>query len=230
MHHIFLYSDEGVCPTSLRATFRALKDNTNVPIDFVKRDFFLSEDWETKTSLIVFPGGRDVFYMKALQGEPNRRIRDYVRNGGRYFGVCAGAYYASASINFEKGGSFEVIEPRELHFFPGEAVGPALGLGEFHYKEQKGAKDAHLILSKQHFPFEEIRSYYHGGCTFVQAHQFPNIEILAEYAELKDSPAIILSKIDQGVALLSGIHPEYIHMDAKRKKFFSLLLSSVLKR
>jgi uncharacterized membrane protein len=34
-----------------------------------------------------------------------RRVRDFVEKGGGYLGLCAGAYFAASSIEFEKGSS-----------------------------------------------------------------------------------------------------------------------------
>ena len=93
----------------------------------VSRHFFLSPDWEQETDLIIIPGGRDVPYHNHLQGEPNQRIRRFVENGSSYLGICAGGYYGSQEVVFEEGGELEVIDKRELAFFPGRAVGPAFG-------------------------------------------------------------------------------------------------------
>ena len=59
--------------------------------------------WEARCELLVFPGGADLPYCKALNGEGNRLIGEYVRGGGAYLGLCAGAYYASATVDFEAG-------------------------------------------------------------------------------------------------------------------------------
>jgi glutamine amidotransferase-like uncharacterized protein len=210
MKSIFLYRDEGVCPSSLRATVRSLREKTNRPIDLVNREAFLKNGWEEKAEMIIFPGGRDIPYLQALQGAANHRIRDYVINGGRYFGICAGAYYGSASICFEAGGVLEVIGKRELSFFPGCAEGPALGLGQFAYENSQGARIAPLLLDDCYFSRPTIQAYYNGGCTFVQAALYPNVTVLAHYEELQEkSPAIILCQVGLGKALLSGVHPEY---------------------
>lgn len=210
MKSIFLYRDEGVCPSSLRATFRSLREEIKHPIELIDRTLFLENGWEERAAMIVFPGGRDVPYMEALKGAANRRIRDYVINGGRYFGICAGAYYASASIAFEPGGALEVIGKRELCFFPGCATGPALGLGQFVYGNSQGARIASLSLPGCYFSEPTAKSYYNGGCAFAQASSYPGTRILAYYDELKEKdPAIVLCQVGQGKALLSGVHPEY---------------------
>ncbi len=210
MKSIFLYRDEGVCPSSLRATVRSLREETSCPIELVNRRVFLENGWEDRAAMVVFPGGRDVPYTKALQGAANRRIRDYVINGGRYFGICAGAYYGSASICFEPGGALEVIGNRELAFFPGCATGPALGLGQFVYGTSQGARIASLSLADGYFSISSAKSYYNGGCAFTQAASFPNVTVLGCYDDLTEkNPAIVLCQIGQGKALLSGVHPEY---------------------
>jgi biotin--protein ligase len=167
--------------------------------------------------MVIFPGGRDVPYLRALQGAANQRIRDYVLNGGRYLGICAGAYYGCASLCFEPGGALEVVDERELSFFPGCAAGPALGLGQFAYESMQGARIASLSLTKPYFSEPTAKAYYNGGCKFVQAASYQNVTVLAHYDELKESsPAIILCKVGQGKALLCGVHPEYHACDFKK--------------
>ena len=53
----------------------------------------------------------------------NERIREYVSKGGKYLGICAGGYYASSYVEFEKSTTLEVLGDRELSFFPGKAIG-----------------------------------------------------------------------------------------------------------
>lgn len=42
------------------------------------------------------------------------RIAEYVREGGRYLGLCAGAYFAAKDLRFDAGGKQEVIGKRDL--------------------------------------------------------------------------------------------------------------------
>src|SRR5439155_581244 len=85
-------------------------------------------------SLFIMPGGRDQPYHAGLQGEANQQIRAFVEEGGAYVGICAGAYYGSARVEFDRGFPLEVCEERELCFFSGTAVGPAYGKGTFAYE------------------------------------------------------------------------------------------------
>ncbi len=45
-------------------------------------------------NLLIMPGGESWQYLASLQEEGANQIREFVKNGGGYFGVCAGAFYA----------------------------------------------------------------------------------------------------------------------------------------
>lgn len=216
---ILIYSDEGVGPHSLRACIESLEEASSFPVKAVDHRFLLESAWLEKTALLVFPGGADRPYQQKFQGAGNRRIVDYVQCGGSYLGICAGAYYASASIEFEKGSPLEIIEPRELRFFPGRAVGPAFGSSE------EGAK----AISIEWMRDLGLPDGYHydGGCYFEAAEKYPTTQILARYRERKGHPAaVILSSVTQGRALLSGIHPE--HYPLNRRHLWHYLLSLLI--
>ena len=166
----------------------------------VGRHFFLSPNWEANTDLVIIPGGRDIPYDRHLRGEANDRIRRFVENGGSYLGICAGGYYGSAMVIFEEGGELEVLEKRELAFFPGRAIGPVFGKGVFAYNSKKGACEALL-----NWKGGKCSAFFNGGCYFEDAHKYA--EVIATYADL-DLPAIISCKVGKGRAILSGVHPE----------------------
>jgi biotin--protein ligase len=132
----------------------------------------------------------------------NRNIAEFVRRGGNFLGLCAGAYYGCAAIAFEPGGPLEVIAQRELRFFPGRACGPVYSLGKFRYQSEEGAEIARLDPSSA--------VYYNGGCAFLDAEAHASVTVLARYADVAGRPpAIIQCAVGAGQALLSGVHPEY---------------------
>jgi biotin--protein ligase len=190
------------------------------PIQTISHQYFLSNRWESTTALVAFPGGRDLPYHSKLQGEANARIRRYVETGGRYLGICAGGYYGSASIEFEKGGELEICGQRELAFFSGKAVGPAYGLGLFQYNSERGAKAAKVIWDKK-----ESSVYFNGGCFFQSPEDDPFCQVIARYGDLSETPAaVVFCQCGKGAALLSGVHPEYSNKDP----FFSFLINKIL--
>ena len=49
-----------------------------------------------------------------LAGEGVEMIKKFVGQGGSYFGICAGVYFASGRVVFEKETDLEVDEERDL--------------------------------------------------------------------------------------------------------------------
>ena len=179
----------------------------------------IKEPWTASCALLVIPGGADLGYCRTLNGEGNRRIRQFVQRGGAYLGLCAGGYYGSQRCEFEVGNKIlEVVGNRELQFFPGTCRGCAFA--GFVYHSEAGARAAKLrinkiSLSRGTIP-EQFRSYYNGGGVFVDAEKYQEkgVEVLAKYAEDlsvdggEGSAAIIYCKVGEGGAILMGPHPE----------------------
>lgn len=209
MKKILIYRDEGANPFSVSSLLSSLKqeklDHT-YSIEWADKDLFQTSSWQKETDLVIFPGGRDIPYHEALKGTGNKHIKDFVLEGGKYLGICAGGYYGSASIEFEKGEPLEVCAPRELKFFPGIARGSAYGTGKFRYGSEQGAQIAKLHL----FPSSNMAAYFIGGCTFVDAEKYEDVSIIARYADIENQPAAIVKcRVGAGSALLCGVHPEY---------------------
>ncbi|KAF9990352.1 biotin holocarboxylase synthetase [Mortierella antarctica] len=232
--NILVYSGEGISRTSLIHTVNSLRSLVGQHYDVMKIDDkgLLTEPWEESTSLLVFPGGRDLPFVRDLSGPANDKIKSYVHSGGRFFGICAGAYYASDRITFEPGTPLEVQGSRELGFFQGLCRG-AVYPG-FVYESESGARAVELCLNKDIFAqdqlgFEETTVYFNGGGYFVDAERYPGTQVLAWY---KDSPsqieagsaikaAMVACQYGQGLALLTGVHPEYdaTHLDARNPDY-----------
>lgn len=225
---ILIYQDKGVDPFCLKALVCALQQeliHEIHPITFADRHLLKTPNWHKFTKLLILPGGRDIPYQKALEGLGNEQILDFVQKGGAFLGICAGGYYGSSFIEFEKGGPLEVIAKRDLCFFPGIARGPAYGLGMFNYRDHQGAQIAILEMESKLYS-----SYYHGGCAFVDEENHPNVSVLARYADLQTKPAAIIHcTVGQGHAILCGVHPEYsAHLEEARTQIPSALFSSLL--
>lgn len=187
----------------------------------VTGDMLLKEPWTATCALLVIPGGADLGYGRTLNGAGNRRIKQFVRLGGKYLGFCAGGYYGCNRCEFEVGDkTMEVIGERELAFFPGTCRGGAFP--GFVYHSEAGAKAVGLDVSKDSFNVRTIpthfRSYYNGGGVFVDAPKFKDkgVEVLANYSEeLNVDPgegaaAVVYCKVGDGAAILTGPHPEYV--------------------
>ena len=234
---IKIYNDIGVEQISLPLLLKELSAWKTL---FISSNEIIQTFWESDTSLLIIPGGRDVPFHKSLEGKGNQRIRRYVENGGSFLGICAGAYYGCGAVEFDRGRELEVVGVRELSFFPGIARGPAYGPGTFRYHSEQGGR-ASLISNS--FYDETFMSYHNGGCYFVDAAHYPNVRIISQYLDIDTQPAAIIEMpIGKGKVILSGIHIEMgtshhssildkkmsqalIPHEIQRKRFFHQLLS-----
>lgn len=209
MLKILIYVDEGVDGTSLKHLKYSLKnaiDTQQCSVSRIDAKGLIETDWEEDTALLIFPGGRDVFYHASLDGSGTDRIAHWVKNAGNYLGICAGAYFASAEIEFEKGGFLETCGKRSLQFFPGTAVGSAYGRDKYSYENTKGVEAAFISSD-----LGNCRVYFNGGCFFDLKEPSPHITTLGKYLDLETHPtAVVKIQHGQGKAILSGVHIEYI--------------------
>lgn len=196
-------------------------------VSIITAETLLNEPWQPSTACLVFPGGGDLGYCRALNGEGNRKIRRYVENGGKYIGFCAGGYYGCSSCEFEVGSKgMEVVGSRELAFFPGACRGSAFK--GFEYNSDSGTLAARLKVRKEAFALcgevpGSVRTYANGGGMFEIEGKRKCVEVLAEYDGTIDverrgdhaaaAAAVVWCKVGEGAALLTGPHPEYASME-----------------
>tara|TARA_R110002126_G_scaffold17798_2_gene68889 strand:- start:63818 stop:64645 length:828 start_codon:yes stop_codon:yes gene_type:complete len=202
---IYIYQDAGVSPHALSQAMHTFQ--TVLPPSYAVKTIdaqgVIKNDWSRDAALFVMPGGADTPYTQKLNGAGNQQIKNYVRHGGSYLGLCAGAYYAASSIEFDKNGPLEVLGTRELAFFDGKAIGPVLSTYDYTTESSARAAQINLTLSNP----KTTTVYYNGGGYFEHADTFKNTSVLGYYANQK--PAIILINYGQGHVALSGVHIEY---------------------
>jgi biotin--protein ligase len=229
--NILVYSGEGTSPNCVENTIYTLKQFLSENYDIIKVDekILITQYWEDTTKLFVMPGGRDLPYVNKLGSKGMERIRNYVNDkGGKYLGICAGAYFGSSYIEFEMNRpDYKVEGPRELRFFKGTAKGSALST--YYYGSEKGA-----LSPKIHLPFmnKNVNFYFNGGCFFdINENEKlkEGLNILGRYTSkcfdgTFNRPAVIEVENGKGKAILSGIHFEYSPelMTEKKKKALQL--------
>jgi glutamine amidotransferase-like uncharacterized protein len=207
---ILIYCDYGTndiknLETSLKAHFTP----QGIEIKTTDANEIIKENSLTDNVLAFFmPGGRATPYMEKLKVQGNQKISDYVRNGGIYFGICAGAYYASRTVQFETDiKELSIVQQCGLNLIDADAIGTL-------YKE--------FAISPYTLDFTSIAaasvcwkkdgenhiSCYHGGPYFKPKKDSP-LEVLAEYnINGKNLPAVVMQKHGKGFAIASGLHVE----------------------
>ncbi|MGD2168740.1 MAG: BPL-N domain-containing protein [Chlamydiota bacterium] len=201
MKEVLIYNDKGVSEKS----FLALKDMfTNIAlVKAINSEQVRQGSWDIGCSLFVIPGGRDLPYQNLLQGQGIENIASFVKKGGKFLGICAGAYFACSSIEFAKGTNLEIIEKRDLQFYSGKGVGPVLG-NSFSYEDGTGIFTS-ISYNSGNLNIT-VPLYYHGGCSFQGKGNLDEVAFYNDHP--KSLPAIVRGNHGKGKVLLSGVHFE----------------------
>ncbi|KAF3934396.1 hypothetical protein ABW20_dc0108618 [Dactylellina cionopaga] len=220
--NVLVYSGLGTTAESVKHCLDTLRKflSPRYAVAPISADAIIQGRWLSTCSLLCLPGGADLGFCKALNGTGNRYIQQYVRRGGKFIGFCAGAYFASADIEFEKGDpSLEVTGTRELRFFPGLCQGAAFK--GFRYNSEAGARACILAVTGKLLDMGApvaFTSYYNGGGIFVDAEMLADkgVEILARYKDIdvgqedtRGNVAAVGCQVGAGYAFLIGTHPEF---------------------
>ena len=206
---IGIYGDVGVTSHTYNSALYGLMQvlGTGVTYKLLKAPEVISGAWREDIDVFVMPGGATTPMHEKLTEAGCAQIREYVNEGGRYIGFCAGAYFGAAFVEFAKGDpDLERITERELGFFPGTAVGPVFA--GFKYHELK--KSLAVRLSFPEKKYNSHFSYFNGGCYFKGVTNHGNTKVISTYPEKQDKAAIIMCTAGDGKALLCGPHIEYV--------------------
>lgn len=155
------------------------------------------------------PGASDANYDHKLGPDNIERLRRFVENGGRFMGICAGAYYACESIEWFKWepARFKTKTPR-IDFFNYRAHGPIRALLDG--QTDLGSALSHTAVAE--IEFEEngrkqsARIMYWGGPELSGESEG---HVIARFNGLAGNPpAIVARNIGKGRAIISAVHPE----------------------
>ncbi|KAF8420495.1 biotin-protein ligase [Tirmania nivea] len=226
--NVLVYSGPGTTTESVRHVLYSLRRllSPHYSITPITADTILKEPWQPSCALLIIPGGADLAYCRAFDGDGNRKITQYVRRGGSFLGFCAGGYYGTARCEFEPDDKvMAVVGPRELKFFEGTCRGAAFK--GFAYASEAGARAMRVGVEVGEFEGEgkeevpgEFTCYYNGGGVFVDADQLAKrnegnkVTVLARYLDPLDvkgvgDAAVVHMKVAEGSVILTGPHPEF---------------------
>lgn len=215
---ILIYNDIGTADiTNLQNSLKRYFEPDGVSIQLTTADAIIRHNALTRNVLAFFmPGGRATPYMEKLKTLGNHKIAEYVLNGGIYFGICAGAYYASREVSFEQNiKELAVIQQCGLNLIDAKAIGTL-------YKElniSPYTSDFSSFAVARVRWLEDNESHvagYHGGPYFAPLPQ-SRMKILAEYdLGTVKLPAVVIEKHGAGAAIVSGLHIEDSGYDMRR--------------
>ena len=215
---VLVYSGPGVSQTALTHVLDSFRTalTPNYTVNPITASQLASHPWPSSCALLIMPGGKDVPYVSTLQGTANERIQAYVRGGGKFLGIGAGAYFASKAVEWEVGTPNQVVGNRELGFYPGTCAGNVYP--GFVLDREEGGQIVSVKLDlDEEGEGEKVYDgvYYNGGGHFKNAEDpsmaLKGVRVVARYSggEGEAKAAAVLCKYGTGRAMLWGVHIEY---------------------
>ncbi len=201
---ILIYRDYGCADvSSLYAELTSYFQDKGIRVDFTDAAEIKNGVLNRDVKAFFLGGGAGTPYMQKLAGRGNESVRRYVSEGGVYFGICAGAYYACREILFEQDIPALCIESRcGLNLVEGQAKGTLYK--EYGLLPYALTSFSAKVVSIRFKDGEVYPALYHGGPFF----QTGDAEILACYNLPDAKPAIIKKSFEKGKVILSGVHFE----------------------
>lgn len=185
---VAIYNGEGVMISSRTALTRMF-EWMNASVEEVNASQILDgilDDYD----MLVIPGGSETICCSELDYiEGVRKIQDFVRNGGSYFGICGGATYGANYVDFFNGSMSPVSEPGSLIHMTTMNVN----------QSSNGPELSDLPVS--------FATMYYGSQCFIPRAGFA-VHIVASY-EYNDEAGMIAFEYGNGTVFLSSPHPEY---------------------
>ena len=175
--------------------------------------------------ILYWPGGDYVSYWGEMGIEGKEAVQEFVSDGGGYFGICAGAYYACDYMVWMDDDAFPPpdykVEGDELNLdlFEGVAWGPIFDLAD---RPDPGYAMVQVNINHNHpitrdLP-DTMQILYAGGPYFVPYENAEQeITILGKY-DLTGQNAIVVTSYGKGRVFLLSPHAE-VEEDSYRDGF-----------
>lgn len=197
---VLIYRDDGISTESIKAIETQFRD---FKTKFVDANYLRTKAWEKKSAALVMGGGHCSPWEAKLGQQGMIKIHNFVaHHGGKYLGICAGAYFAAATSIFQG----QPPKQRPIAFYPGTASGPLNNTANHLAPESALALKVSLFAKKG-------LCYYQGGCGFDITEPTESTRILARYCKPYKTSAIISCTVGIGKAVLCGLHPEFCWTD-----------------
>lgn len=201
---VALYSDKGISASSEQLQ-KGLNSYSDIQLSLLKAQD-IAEGKLSGFDLLIHPGGSGGAQGKTLGEKGREKVREFVKNGGGYLGICAGAYLATCDYEW----SLNILDAKVL-----DRKHWARGYGNV---EIKLSSEARKILGVE---TEKETIYYHQGPLLAPASN-PDIEDYKNLATfeseiakngapsgiMKGTTAIACGTFGKGKVFCFSPHPE----------------------
>jgi glutamine amidotransferase-like uncharacterized protein len=120
-HHVGIFNERSCCDEP-EPLFRILDEIPSCTRELLSAENLRFEpDRLARFDVLIFPGGRAHKQADALGENARRAVKDFIRSGGGFVGICAGGFLASAQYDWSLG----LVNTRIL---TGDQEMPGLGI------------------------------------------------------------------------------------------------------
>ncbi|MCT4574905.1 MAG: BPL-N domain-containing protein [Alphaproteobacteria bacterium] len=205
---VYLYKDKGCLPGRDIQTQEWLERHIqNVEVTKVSAEQIKNGILNDNPIAFVMPGGNVKGFIEALGAEGSAKIKEYISDGGLYYGICAGATYACRSFYYHNKTTGEKIQKHEN---TGELLG-VCAADTTAYPDRfinKEYLDNGCQLILEYGNKELVQMFYRKGPYFFNLDK--NIKVHGVYKEMYDEePVCVGNDYGKGKVFISGTHPEY---------------------
>jgi len=214
--YVALYDDEGASErgvTNLTKVFDAAPDITVAHLGAAD----IRPEVLSQFDVVVFGGGSGSKQAAAIGKDGAHAVRQFVREGGGYVGICGGAYLCSAHYSW----SLNLID---THVFTGKREVAGIGLKSMWYRGKPSSQKMQLTdQGRRLFADidETVDVRYHNG-PIVSPKNLPGLKpytVLAYFRSeqvlyppqkgtMINTPAIVIGEFGRGRVISISPHPE----------------------
>ena len=207
----YLY-DYGVWPDGVKAIKNMLETSGRTCEEISDSDLnYSTQDFSNLYKVILFPGGYAAWYNYFINKTGKERIRNFVKNGGGYLGICAGSYFAVDKVEWG-GVTYDDESGYDLDLFPGTGVGDIKKVSDYYagkwimYTFNFETENS-ILSGYKTVPYSEDIIYLGGPYFSADTGSESKVTVLATFAD-NGQPGIVAFQYGSGKVVLFGPHPE----------------------
>ncbi|MBN1352740.1 hypothetical protein JXJ21_25350 [candidate division KSB1 bacterium] len=198
---VAIYADAGCWQESVQAA-QKMFEWMGYTVAWIKAGNINSGELD-RYRLLCVPGGDMYQYAQDISSQGMGNIRNFIRKGGGYIGICGGAYFAAEKVFWQN----SQLSMASLNLFSGTAKGP---VNEIVAYPKYGICQIN-IFDKTH-PIAQSAAdnmwiLYYWGPEFTLNSGASNVDIIGWY-ERGGSAAMLAITYGTGRAFIIGTHPE----------------------
>lgn len=205
-----------IAPTLLKERF----NEQGLMSAFINHDDIKAGHFIDTTNLLIFAGQSVTQFKESLGKTGLENIKDYVRQGGQYLGICAGGYFGAKETYFkglDKKKGLYTISSDGLGFFDGLAKG---SLTEISKTPFTGMSNSAAVITLKTFDGIDFKTLYWGGPQFIVDKNDLRTKVISQLQQHNKPPLNLGIQCDIGQdggrATLLGYHPEITKVSLKR--------------